>query len=93
MELDMVPVVLPKAAVPIVLPVPPGGVKVSWSANVCFGWLSPAVRRCWCGKVLPRWAEEDEAGCGFQSVLWPLLVPMAQCMASYWQFLADSIIA
>ncbi|CAE7765446.1 TTN, partial [Symbiodinium pilosum] len=28
MELDMVPVVLPKAAVPIVLPVPPGGVKV-----------------------------------------------------------------
>ena len=27
MELDMVPVSLPKAAVPIVLPVPPGGVK------------------------------------------------------------------
>ena len=28
MDLDMVPVSLPKAAVPIVLPVPPGGVKV-----------------------------------------------------------------
>jgi len=28
MELDLVPVALPKAAVPIVLPVPPGGVKV-----------------------------------------------------------------
>ena len=43
MELDMMPVSLPKAAVPIVLPVPPGGVKVPW---LDFFWPARVVR-CW----------------------------------------------